>query len=78
MNGGKHRLVWFAVSSFLCCSVMNAQQAPPPGQSVIVPCLVTIGELLGRVSRSTTSPPLHQYRRLSGVRQKVGGQFVNL
>jgi hypothetical protein len=41
MNCGKHLLAWLAVSSFLCCSVMNAQQASLSGPSAAVPRLVS-------------------------------------
>jgi hypothetical protein len=41
MNCGKHLLAWFAVSSFLCCSGMNAQQASRSELAAAVPRLVS-------------------------------------
>jgi hypothetical protein len=41
MNCGKHLLAWFAVFSFLSCSVMNAQQASLSGLPAAVPRLVS-------------------------------------
>ena len=55
MNCGKQVLAWFVVCSFLCCSVMNAQQASLAGPSAAVPRLVNFsGKALDAQGKTIT------------------------